>query len=185
MRCCNQLSTSDNLRTGMFLTNVSRCAQLQHPSQLPRARNVIRNLRLKAQPRIHMKSETDARKRQVLLDLQKIEMNVIVYRARKLGATELARRQQCLRRLIPDSCHMEVIRICFERDQTLLRFDRQVILDALRPSQPERRPRYWHDSAVSESLLSIPDAIAWAWAKGGDWKRQCAHLDVREVNLTD
>jgi hypothetical protein len=32
-------------------------------------------------------------------------------------------------------------------------------------------------------LLAIPDAIAWCWAKGGDWRRRIESVvtDVREV----
>ncbi|WP_228516893.1 hypothetical protein [Curtobacterium sp. VKM Ac-1376] len=24
-----------------------------------------------------------------------------------------------------------------------------------------------------EPLLALPDAVGWAWAKGGDWRRRC------------
>jgi hypothetical protein len=32
--------------------------------------------------------------------------------------------------------------------------------------------RYQHRRAATDQLLAIPDAIAWCWAKGGDWRRR-------------
>jgi hypothetical protein len=32
--------------------------------------------------------------------------------------------------------------------------------------------RYEHRRAAAEQLLTLPDAIAWCWAKGGDWRRR-------------
>jgi hypothetical protein len=29
--------------------------------------------------------------------------------------------------------------------------------------------RYEHRKGSAESLLAVPDAIAWCWAKGGEW----------------
>jgi hypothetical protein len=37
--------------------------------------------------------------------------------------------------------------------------------------------------AYEESLLAIPDAIAWSWAKGGHWRARVSEIvtDVRKV----
>jgi len=32
--------------------------------------------------------------------------------------------------------------------------------------------RYVHRKPSTEPLLAIPDASAWSWAKGGDWRRR-------------
>ena len=43
--------------------------------------------------------------------------------------------------------------------------------------------QYRHEAAAAEELLAVPDAIAWCWAKGGDWRRRVEALvvDVRQV----
>jgi len=43
--------------------------------------------------------------------------------------------------------------------------------------------RYEHRRASSEVLLALPDAVAWCWAKGGDWRRRIAPAvtEVRTV----
>lgn len=42
---------------------------------------------------------------------------------------------------------------------------------------------YWHDSATAEPLLSIPDAIAWAWTKGGKWAAMCGNVTIKQLEL--
>ena len=43
--------------------------------------------------------------------------------------------------------------------------------------------RYGQHRAATEQLLVLPDAIAWRWAKGGDWRRRIGPVavDVRGV----
>ena len=43
--------------------------------------------------------------------------------------------------------------------------------------------RYEHRRASTDLALAIPDAIAWCWAKGGDWRRRIEPVvtNVREV----
>ncbi|MBC7595785.1 MAG: hypothetical protein H7288_17920 [Kineosporiaceae bacterium] len=31
---------------------------------------------------------------------------------------------------------------------------------------------YEHAKSAHDPLLAIPDSVAWAWAKGGDWRRR-------------
>ena len=58
-----------------------------------------------------------------------------------------------------------------EQDDSLLDWDRRQLYALARDA---RLPllRYQHQRASAEQLLAIPDAIAWCWAKGGDWRRR-------------
>jgi len=43
--------------------------------------------------------------------------------------------------------------------------------------------RYEPRRTVTEQLLALPEAIAWCWVKGGDWRRRIEPIvtTVREV----
>jgi hypothetical protein len=146
---------------------------------LGRYRQAIRALCLPGQPRVHMKKESDSRRRQILSTLARLGPVVTVYRATGSGRTDLARRDACIRALVEDAAAQRVDRLTFERDETLLARDRQCLIELTRRL---RLPHleYVHDSARAESLLSVPDAIAWAWARGGDWPRRCSPVVVAE-----
>ena len=46
------------------------------------------------------------------------------------------------------------------------------------------RVRYGHESAAAELLLCLPDAIAWSYARGGEWNRRIADLVVEVKKVT-
>ena len=41
---------------------------------------------------------------------------------------------------------------------------------------------YRHARPSAEPLLILSDVIAWAWARGGDWRRRCDPLSIRVVD---
>lgn len=154
-------------------------------SQLAIARRVVRNLRARSQTHIHMQRERTQRKKLILDAFATIEMKIVVYRARKTRSSELQRREACLRRLITDAVHSGVTRICLDRDETLITFDRRVFIESLRGVPRNSRPEYWHDAGNSELLLALPDAFAWAWARGREWRDTCNQFAVSEVIVDD
>ena len=72
--------------------------------------------------------------------------------------------------------------LVLEQDDTLVVSDRRLLY---RPTREAGCPdlRCEHRRAAVEQLLPLPDAIAWCWAKGGDWRRRIEPVvtDVREV----
>jgi hypothetical protein len=36
---------------------------------------------------------------------------------------------------------------------------------------------------TSEPLLAIPDAVGWAWARGGDWRRRAQPMIGEVIDL--
>jgi hypothetical protein len=60
----------------------------------------------------------------------------------------------------------------FDLDETLRQFDRQCLIEATRAAGAGDRISYQHAHRRSEPLLAIPDALAWCWAKGGQWRRR-------------
>lgn len=149
---------------------------------LAAARKVIRGLVLPGQRRLHMKNESDSRKRAIASAIVELSVQVTVYDAGKRYRNEQERRSACLRSLVGDAAARSASMIVLEQDDTLVVGDRKLLYRAVRDADcPDLR--YEHRRATAEQLLAIPDAVAWCWAKGGDWRRRVESVvvDVRDV----
>jgi hypothetical protein len=73
--------------------------------------------------------------------------------------------------------------LVLELDDTLVSWDNQRLIEFTREAGCRDTLRYEHRRVSSELLLAVPDAIAWCWAKGGDWRRRIEPIvsNVREV----
>ncbi|HEX9856702.1 MAG TPA: hypothetical protein VGC47_15430 [Acidimicrobiia bacterium] len=61
--------------------------------------------------------------------------------------------------------------------------DRAAIYRAL-GSDPNPPLTYSHHTPTNEPLLWVPDAVAWAWGRGGSWRRWIQDLGmVRSVEV--
>lgn len=60
--------------------------------------------------------------------------------------------------------------LCLDGDDTLVERDRRQLYDAVRAVGAEGTLRYQHAKTVTEPLLVVPDAVAWAYSKGGAWR---------------
>jgi hypothetical protein len=69
------------------------------------------------------------------------------------------------------------------QDDSLVSWDNQHLIEFTRAAGCRDTLRYEHRRAASELALAIPDAIAWCWAKGGNWRRRIEPIvtNVREV----
>ncbi len=65
----------------------------------------------------------------------------------------------------------------------MVSWDRQTLLELTRSAHVRERVTYGHSDRQTELLLAIPDAVAWCWARGGDWRRRIQPIlrDVRQV----
>ncbi|MFD4323185.1 hypothetical protein ACFWQC_01025 [Nocardioides sp. NPDC058538] len=151
--------------------------------ELAAARKLLRDLLLPGQPRLHMKQESDPRRRKILSAINELTPEVTLYRAPSLGRTELSRRAICLQRLVTDLHRHGHRALCIELDETLRRRDNQTLIEATKAADSRDWLTYRHEQARREPLLSIPDALAWAWPKGGDWRRRCDSLAVVVVDV--
>jgi hypothetical protein len=148
-------------------------------------RKELRNLILPGQRSLHMKDERDSRKREIadmIIGMENLGMRVFVYDAGRSG-TERDRRARCLAALVDDALEYEKARIVFDLDETVLSWDRQRMLELTRAAEARERISYEHHHRHAEPVLAIPDAIAWCWSKGGDWRRRIRPIvsDVRNV----
>jgi hypothetical protein len=134
-------------------------------------RKAVRDLVLPGQNRLHMAKESDTRRRQILDRIGDLPVATTIFRAPKDGRNEVERRARCVEALVMDFPDEAELSICFERDETLVTRDRRQVLVAAH--QSGRSVPHRHTTASDEPLLAIPDALAWAWARGGPWRRRC------------
>lgn len=152
------------------------------PGDLDTTRRMLRGLVLPGQRRLHMKDESNSRKRSIATALVVSGVTATIYDAGRRHQGERERRAACLTALVVDAAARDDAMLVLEQDDTLVASDRRLLYRATREAGcPDLR--YEHRRAAVEQLLALPDAIAWCWAKGGDWRRRIEPVvtDVREV----
>ncbi len=144
---------------------------------LQTARNVIRALRLPGQTKIHMVKESSGRQRSLLAAIGSLDVRVTMYVATKTTFTaHVEARRRCLDSLIDDIAVDGHMSLCIERDDSQETRDRRLIRNRLGAIGYRDQLSYRHSKVDAEPLLVIPDAVAWAWPQGGDWRRRCEQI---------
>jgi hypothetical protein len=87
-------------------------------------------------------------------------------------------RAACLAALVADALIADVTGLVLERDASLEMWDRKFLHQELGTKEARARISYRHEAPHSEPLLWIPDAVAWATARGGEWKKRSSGLTV-------
>lgn len=146
-------------------------------------RRAMRGLILRGQSRIHMAKESDRRRQQIIDTIHAADITATVYDAgNRYGSDQLAARAACLYAIVDDAGthHTQLI---IEQDDSLVRWDKQRLIELTRAAGCRETLHYRHLRARTEPLLSIPDAIAWCWARGGPWRQriQPAITTVKQV----
>lgn len=140
------------------------------------ARRAMRDLRIGKQQRIHFKDEDDSRKKQIITAVLSVSAGCRIYVCR----TRRSAREHCLTCMVPDLVDLGVGRLVLERDESTEQLDKRILYAQLRKAGSSMN--YQHDSPHREPMLWAPDAVAWCWASGGDWRKRVAdHVDVHEA----
>lgn len=152
------------------------------PSTVAAARRVINGLVMPRQRRIHFMGESNARRDKILSSFGGLGITAVIYDASRYGNQKNAR-VACLKRLVADLGEMRAERLVLERDDSAVQADRTLLFQEVRRTGIAGNLQYTHMRAHEECLLAIPDAIAWCWARGGEWRTKVAAMvdDVREV----
>jgi len=130
-----------------------------------------------------MNRENDRRRKQILSLIVNTGAPTRIYRADRQLRTEHAKRGKCIDTLVSDAVNQGYSEIIFEKDESFVRQDRQRVLTQLVLLESKNAVAYRHIDPAAEPLLAIPDAIGWAWARGGDWRRRVAPL-VQIMDVT-
>lgn len=145
------------------------CFVIAQPAELATLRRGVRRLRASGQRRIHFVSESDRRRRQLLAAFADLDIRALVIHT--------TNRDQVQAR--DDVLHVAVDRLAELGVQRLVLEARQGQDDRDRRTLYRRAPKtmsYEHMPSAGEPILWSADGIAWAWGRGGDWRRRCAPL---------
>ncbi|WP_125775112.1 hypothetical protein [Antribacter gilvus] len=152
------------------------------PTRLATARKTVRSLVLPGQRRLHMKTESDVRRRQILSTFDHAGFTVRIYRADTNFKNDIMRRRACLDALVADIARCGHTRLCLESDESMDARDRRA-LALLTRTHGCQDLVYFHERAAAEPLVAIPDAIGWAWARGGGWRQRAIPLVEAVIDL--
>jgi hypothetical protein len=139
------------------------------PAELAAARRTIRDLILPGQRRIHFHKERDDRRRQIIGAIATLTTHAVIFDARG-HRTAKAARDACLVEIVDHAAKISAARLVLELDDSTFRADQRLLYQQVRKAGVSDTLRYDHLRAHEECLLSIPDALAWCWAKGGRWR---------------
>jgi hypothetical protein len=139
--------------------------------EIQTVRQVVQKLLLPGQRYLHMKKENERRKREIAKAIVAAGIRADVYDAANRYPTHNDRRAKCLEKLVLHNAGGPETLLIIDRDDTLVSFDNQRLIEYTRAAGCRDTLRYEHRSDKTELLLGIPDAIAWCWAKGGTWRK--------------
>lgn len=141
-----------------------------------RLRRDVRSLVLPGQRRIHFTKESPERKHLILSRLVEFGVQAQVFHCSTKDA--IRGREACLRGLVAHAAQHSHTRIVLERDESIERADRRVLYREVKKHGLTDEITYALEAPHLEPLLWCADAIAWSYAKSGDWKRRASPLIV-------
>ncbi len=154
-------------------------AAAMNPDRLAGARQSIARLTLPRQRSIHFCKERSDRRRAILIALRGLDPSVVLYDATDHRDLRTAR-ELCLRALIADADKTDAERLVLELDDSRRAADARTLNQEIRRAGLAGRIRFDHLRAHDDCLLVLPDAIAWSWARGGEWRNAVRPM-IREI----
>jgi hypothetical protein len=129
-------------------------------------RRTMAGLLMPRERRIHFTKESPPRRRKILSVIAEFGIAARLYHAAR---NDIAARRTCLSALVCDIAG-SAERLVVERDESTATADRQVLFHAARRYECSETLHYELLAAHADPLLWIPDAVAWSWMKGGEWR---------------
>ena len=124
------------------------------------------------------RGESEPRRRKILDTILDLGPTVTIYDASRHRYDPVARHARLVA-LVPDILSIGAERLALESEDAGAKSDRVTLFAELRKTRAEHRLRYDHLRAHEECLLAIPDAIAWCWARGGQWRARVQEIVTR------
>jgi hypothetical protein len=170
------------MNTHAFLDESARgpiylmCAASVEVGQLDSARRSVRTLCAPGQRRIHFATEGDQRRRQLLSHFSALDARCFVYVAHHHDQVEA--RSAIVKHAALHLLGLGVGRIVLEARQGQDHRDRADLFGVVGGDRGGSTITYTHHTASAEPLLWIADAVAWAWGRGGVWRKQVVDLGL-------
>jgi hypothetical protein len=151
------------------------CVATVSVQDLNSSRTTMQNLRARGQRRLHFAGESDLRRRKILSAIAELETETTIYVASHRNQTRA--RGAILEAMVPQLRKRGVSRLLLDARQGQDQRDRATIYRTI-GSDPDPEFSYTHQPSASEPLLWIPDAVAWAWGRGGYWRTRVEDLGL-------
>jgi hypothetical protein len=129
-------------------------------------RRTMASLLMPRERRIHFTKESPARRRKILAVIGEIGLAARLYQAER---NDVAARRSCLSALVEDIAARRSGWVV-ERDESTVTVDKQVLFHAARRHDCSDSLQYELLAAHTDPMLWTPDAVAWSWVKGGEWR---------------
>ena len=136
--------------------------------QVEQAQQALRALRIGRQTSLHFKHESARRRRLILSELAHRGWSGHIVSSQE-SRQDLAR-AECLSLLVDFALSVGARQITLELDASVERFDRQTLYRLLAQRARQRSLSYQLVARAYEPGLWAADAIAWSYARGGEWR---------------
>jgi hypothetical protein len=158
------------------------CAVEVDSNEVPELRRAISSLRLKGQSDIHFVSESPRRKREILSRISGFGLRVLFIRG--YGAKETVLRRASLEKFVSQLLPRTNYQVWLDLDESHLAMDKKTISLALASNGLSGFVTFTHSKTRQQPLLLLPDALAWARTRGGEWNHRIESLgELRSSSL--
>lgn len=141
-------------------------------AEIDTLRRAMKGFVLRGQTRIHLAKESNSRRGAIVDAICDAGVTATVYDAGRTYTSQLAARAACLQAIVNDVKASDQTLLVLEQDDSILQWDKRFLYGVVHAAGLAEVLRYEHHRAKNELLLTIPDAIAWCWARGGGWRQR-------------
>lgn len=159
----------ESIRGSRYLICATTCIE----GELSPVRTALRSHLKAGQHRLHFVSESDRRRKTILDQIAELQIVSMLYVTK--DGNERAARARLLVAAAQDLESAGCDYLTIESRENRDHLDRQVLYGVL-----GAHPKVCHQhlAAAAEPLLWIPDAIAWAYGRGGEWAQRLDRLGL-------
>ena len=144
------------------------------PNRVSDTEKTLRGLLLPGQRRLHFTREGDRRRKNLLAAMRSLTVQVAIWQA--TGFPEMLARTKCVTPVIQGALKCDAESLVLERDESIEASDRRLIFEISQSEDTSKHLSFRHSVAHHEPLLWVSDAVAWSYARGGDWVRRASPL---------
>ena len=160
----HQVFVDESYRPGTFLM----CSVKIEHALVFETRGLLRALNPTKSHKIHMSEASRLQRKQILQQIRPLSFSAIIYSAKRNSNFQIQRpRERCLGAMLDENMNSHSITI---EAGSMDHLDRTLINRWV--SQKLSFPLISHVSPTTEPLLWLPDIIAWAYGRGGEWKAE-------------
>lgn len=149
---------------------------------LSAARSAVRRFKKKRQKAIQFVRESDSRRTQMLEEYSIVDLNVKIFIAKGMSIGDS--REKCLEALIHSLSPETYYSIDINRDERYLKSEKLLFIKSMDDPKYSNIHFYRFVKPKEETLLWIPDAIAWASSHGGPWLDSLEKFKVQSAIVT-